>query len=323
MKKLRLLGISFMIIMLGGLVFAFYNLQNISDWLRLKDYTPSTNVVALADNTTMNSLGTKLFYVSYPEVIDKNNFYNYCHIEEFSIILGCYLTGEQRIYILNVTDERLNGIKEVTAAHEMLHVAYARLSNQEKERIDKLLLDTYDTITDSRLIETIENYRKADPSVVTNELHSILGSEVRSLPSELEDYYKQYFTNRSKVVSYSERYEQAFIDRRDAIRDYDNQLSEMKTQIDALSNTLSTESQELNNLKQQLNTLRETDIPAYNSAVPDFNNRVAEYNNQSDHLATLIVSYNELVNKRNSVASEEAELIQAINSKDVLPERSN
>ena len=34
-------------------------------------------------------------------------------------VLGCYANRE--ISIFNVTDQRLDGIREVTAAHEMLH----------------------------------------------------------------------------------------------------------------------------------------------------------------------------------------------------------
>ena len=36
-------------------------------------------------------------------------------------------------YIYNVNDERLNGLKEVTAAHEMLHAAYERLPESDKK----------------------------------------------------------------------------------------------------------------------------------------------------------------------------------------------
>ncbi len=46
-------------------------------------------------------------------------------------ILGCYNPSSRDIYIYNVTNSELDGVKEVTAAHEMLHAAWERLSESE------------------------------------------------------------------------------------------------------------------------------------------------------------------------------------------------
>src|SRR5690606_3442881 len=108
------------------------------------------------------------------------------------IVLGCFVEG-QGIYLYNVSDERLDGVKEVTAAHEVLHAGYSRLSSRDKARINHLLDQAFQANNDERIKETVETYRKRDPSIVSNELHSILATEARELPSELEEHYRRYF----------------------------------------------------------------------------------------------------------------------------------
>lgn len=47
----------------------------------------------------------------------------------------------------------------------------------------------YEKLDNTRIKNVIGLYRKANANV-SNELHSILGTEVRNLPSDLEAYYK-------------------------------------------------------------------------------------------------------------------------------------
>ena len=103
------------------------NRQAVVDWWRLSQYKPSAAVKQLADNDTMIGRGRDLFYISDPQIQDSAAFNKACKNEgEKTIVLGCYKL--QDIYLYNVTDARFNGVKEVTAAHEMLHAAYERLS---------------------------------------------------------------------------------------------------------------------------------------------------------------------------------------------------
>ena len=169
----------------------------------------------------MNSSSRRLFYVYHPELDDREAFRSHCGHEQ-TIVLGCFVEPEG-IYIYDVTDQRLAGIEEVTAAHEMLHAAYSRLSTKERQRIDKLTASTFAALTDERIKQTIENYRSRDPGVVPNELHSILGTGVSELPKELETYYKRYFTDRSAVVTLSRTYEANFTDRQKQVEAYDAQ----------------------------------------------------------------------------------------------------
>jgi hypothetical protein len=165
----------------------------------------------------------RLFYVYRPVLEDKGSFNQHCSNSEQTIVLGCYIE-HQGIYLYNISDQRLNGVIEVTAAHEMLHGAYDRLSDKERQRIDGLTAGVAASLTDERIKSTVENYRKKDPSVVPNELHSILATEVRNLPPDLEAYYGRYFTNRKAIVDLADQYKQAFTEREDHVKSIDAQL---------------------------------------------------------------------------------------------------
>lgn len=291
----------------------------IFDWVRLRGYNPPVEVVKLADNTTMNLRMRQLFYVYHPSLEDKPTFNAHCRDSEQTIVLGCYING-RGIYLLDVTDDRLAGIEEVTAAHESLHAAYTRLSGKDRANVDRMVQGAFDSLGDQRVKDTIELYRKKDPNVVLNELHSILGTEVRTLPTALEEYYRRYFEDRLKVVGYSEQYEQAFTARKNQIKDYDAQLEALKQQIDVLQKSLVAAERDLARLRSSMNSLRSGNTAAYNAAVPGYNQKVASYNAMIDQLSSLVNQYNEIVPKRNAIASEEEELVKAIDSREIVPE---
>ena len=155
----------------------FWQRQNILDAWALRGYEPSVKITALATNAGMSDKGRKIFYVTHPEVQDKAAFYKSCEEGETSVVLGCYKPRDG-IYLLRVDDARLAGVEEVTAAHEMLHAAYARLSFSEKKRLTNLINDTYNNLTDPTIDAKVKLYKESGADV-TNELHSILGSTSR------------------------------------------------------------------------------------------------------------------------------------------------
>lgn len=319
MSTRRVVSLSTSLLLVLVFVGAMFFHQDIQDYLRLRGYTPPAEVVRLADETTMNAGTRRLFYVQHPLLADKATFNNFCRENEHTIVLGCYIHG-RGIFLLDVTDERISGVEEVTAAHELLHAAYERLNRADKSRINKLLEETYDKLDNERVRQTIELYRKQDPSIVTNELHSILATEVRELPAELEEYYRRYFTDRGAIVSFSEQYEQAFIERRNAIRTYDDQLTGLKQRIDTLQTQLQQAEDDLRTQRNQMNQQRSSgQIAAYNAQVPVYNQKVRDFNSDVEELESLVAQYNDIVHKRNDIAAEEADLVEAIDSRTVVP----
>lgn len=311
-KEIRSAAVTSLIIIGSGL--GIWKRQAIIDWWRLRGYDPPARIVELANNTTMNSSSRRLFYVFHPALEDKETFNTHCDIAEETIIMGCYVNN-RGIYLYNVQDPRLAGIHEVTAAHEMLHAAYDRLSSSERERIDGQLTDFFDTITDERLIETVESYRKRDPTIVLNELHSILGTEVRNLPAELETYYKRYFDNRLNVVEYSEGYERVFTEIKNQLDLYQTEMNKLKPQIETNQAKLKTMNQEIQSDRSRLDgMLASGNTAGYNAAVPGFNAKVRSYNNLVASTKALIDRFNHLVQEYNKLAAKQHDLIESLDS---------
>lgn len=314
----RIISSTISVALLAGIGVALWQRDALFDMWRLRNYTAPAQIVKLADATTMNPSTRRLFYVYRPSLEDKRAFNSHCSKAEQTIVLGCYIEHDG-IYLYNVPDKRLSGVVEVTAAHELLHAGYDRLSSSERKRIDKLTADFAATITDERIKETIENYRKKDPSIVPNELHSILGTEVRNLTPELEGYYSRYFSNRAAIVDFADAYRQEFTRREQEVADIDKRLASLKQQIDSLNSSLETQQA---NLKSQFDAMqadkRNRNIEAYNQAVPIYNQAVGAFNMAVNRQKQLVGEYNSLVEQRNNLAIEENELIKALDSRSTI-----
>lgn len=294
------------------------NFQGILDWFKLRNYQPSARIVELADNTTLTDGTRRMFYINHPELNDKPNFRQNCgDTGEQTIVLGCFI-NHKGIYLLNVTDSRLNGVVEVTAAHEILHAQYVRLSENERTKVDKMTADAFAQIKDERIKKTIEDYRAKDASVVPNELHSILATEVRDLSPELEKYYSRYFKDRKKIVSYSEQYEQEFIDIEAKAESYDAQLSELKQKIESNKRQLESLSDQIEAEQKRLDSLRASgNIEQYNSRVPEYNNLVNRYNSLVNQTKQSINIYNELLEERNDLSIQLQQLYEVIDANSI------
>lgn len=314
MKFARISGAIVSALVLIGSIYGIFHRQQILDFFALRTYTPSQRITGLADDTTMSDKTRRVFYVNKPELDAKADFRNKCPTTEQSIVLGCYVQNHG-IYLLDVTDERLSGVIQVTAAHEVLHAQYDRLSKSERERVDKLTADFFAGLQDERIRKTVEQYRSKDPSIVPNELHSILGTEVRDLPQELEAYYSQYFNDRSKIVAFSEKYEKTFVDLTNQVESYDKQLKTLKETIESNQHEIEGLNKDIELQKKRLDDLLDSGrTQEYNSSVPAFNAQVASYNSLVRQTRAQVNEYNSIVEKRNAIATAEQELMEAINS---------
>lgn len=311
-----------LVVLLAAIGIAWVYRQNLSDWYRLRGYTPNAAITSLADQTTMTPEGRRIFYTTHPEISGKDNFNAQCRqgtAGEYSIVLGCYVSNGKlygNMYLYDVQDERLAGVKQVTAAHEMLHAAYDRLSTSERQTIDAQLMEVYKNLPDGRIKETIAQYEAADPSSVPSELHSILGTELRDLPAGLEAYYKRYFANRLVIVAFSEDYEEEFTNRQQQVAQYDNQLAGLKATIDRNQADADRQYQSLQQARAALDRYEAAgDISAFNANVSSYNQQVARYNALAQQLRNDIDEYNRIVVVRNNIASEFQELTNAIDSR--------
>ncbi len=303
------------VVVIGLSLFIVFRQDQVIDWWLLRDYEPTSSIEQLANDTTMTELARRYFYVYDPQLLNTDTFRQRCTIAEKSIVLGCYIS-RAGIYIFDVDDEQLSGVRQVTAAHEMLHVAYERLSSSERERIDQLNLAFFNQLDDERIQETIEAYRQRDSAVVLNELHSILATEVRQLTPELEDYYAQYFDDRLQIVDLSDQYASVFEKARQRVDQLDARLKQEQASIESLQVEMEARAGQLEQEREQLNRLLEQEnISAYNNGIASFNQGVVTYNQEVARLGDMIDAYNELVSERNAAALAHESLIDSIDSR--------
>lgn len=308
------LAVLILLIAIGGLLAWQHNY--VTDWFVLHDYRPSTPVRQLAQDDTMTAYAKRLFYVNKPQIDSKAAFNAHCSNGNDQVtVLGCFTGNRNGIYVYNVTDPRLAGIEQVTAAHEMLHQAYERLSASEQANVNALLM-TYDkTITDPALKAKIKEYQKIEPHNVADEMHSVFGTEVDNLPPQLEKYYSQYFTDRRKITRYHDQYEAVFTQRQQQISSYDSQINSLNSQIASGKAAIASDELSLQNERTQMNEYTQTgQISTYNSMVPGFNSLVNSYTALTNKTNSLISQYNSLIVARNAIATQEQQLEQAINS---------
>jgi uncharacterized protein YaaR (DUF327 family) len=289
----------------------------IQDDIKLYNYHPDAVVRALASQTTMTPFGRHLFYVNHPQIRESASFNISCQAHsEKTIGLGCYHNNQAGIFLYHVTDSRLDGVEQVTAAHEMLHAAYDRLNAADKKQVNGWLMDYYQNgLQDQRIKDTIAAYKQSEPTEVVNEMHSVFGTEATKLPPQLENYYKRYFTDRNIVLAEGQRYQQEFTSRENAVAQDDSSLKSYKQQIDTNNSRLAAMQAEIKQKQSKLDQERNSsDIAAYNAGVPDFNAEIDSYNSLAAATSQLINEYNDLVKVRNSLAGEVNQLAQAISS---------
>ena len=226
--------------------------QYVVDAIQYYQYTPTDSVKQVADEAGLTEDARFTFYATRPAVESSNAFNQHCQRREAnSPILGCY--AGNRIYIYDVADERLTGIKTVTAAHELLHAEYERLPDTEKRRIEGLLQKVYESGTNEKLEERMAYYEKTEPGQALNELHSIIGTEFDSIGPELEKYYARFFKDRSALVR-------------------------LHNQVESQFETLSEEANQLVSQIERLAVTINTDTKTYNESIAALNDDVAAFN---------------------------------------------
>lgn len=304
-------------LLVGGCGFVWMQQEAIGDWFALRRYDPPNIVQALAHDTTMTSRARDLFYVNHPSIEDRDAFNKHCTNErEQTVVLGCYLGNRHGIYLFNVQTAELHGVQQVTAAHEMLHQAYDRLSVSEQKHINGLLESFAKTLTDQTLLDQIAAYKQSEPDAVPNEMHSLFGTQVGTLPPELEAYYRRYFTNRAKIVTFYDSYQAAFNTRKAQIKAYDTEIATQKATISKFEGSLEAQLTSLDAERVRLDSLQNSgDITAYNRAVPGYNQLVDVYNDDLAVLRGKVAAYNQLVKQRNAIALQEQQLQQDLSSK--------
>jgi hypothetical protein len=170
---------------------SWVNRVAVGDWVFFLSYHPSPEAVQVASDAGLSAYGRKLFYRTDPQFESRAQVEAACSIEQ----LGC-IDEKGRVYILDDTGKHDQAI--VTAAHEMLHLAYRRLPQADKDALAAdidlaVAANAENGIQDELAGEKTDDGRR-------DEAHSLLGTEYKDLPASLDRYYSRYFSDRSKVL---------------------------------------------------------------------------------------------------------------------------
>jgi len=268
------------------------NRQFAMDQISVWSYTPSSSVQTINERVDFTANGKFNFYATQPQVDGSEQFNQDCPRQEVgNPILGCY-TGEHRIFIYDVENAQLDGIEEVTAAHEMLHAVWERMGSKEQARIGALIRTEYQKhLNDTDLTERMEYYQRTEPGQFLNELHSILATETRTLSPELETYYGTYFNDRQKVVDLHDTYDTVF--------------KNLKSQSDALYAELTT----LGASIETRTTTYNADVARLSTDIESFNRRAnsgdfSSINQFNQQRAELIARSNQIDSDRAAISGD-------------------
>ncbi len=307
----------FSVAILGLGLYFWSNFQYFVDLYNYQTYDPSVEVASITKNSRLTEDGKFAFYSAQPAIDGTRAFNVKCdRKEENTAILGCYTAN--KIYIFAVTDKRLDGIREVTAVHEMLHVIYQRISVDDRAKLQVLLdAEAKKLEKDKDFAERMAFYARTEPGERYNELHSIIGTEVSSVSSELENYYAKYF-DRKHITGLYKEYKSEF-------KKLETQAGEMKAQIDALSGKIDKAKEKYASDIKSL----DRDIVVFNSQAESgtftsqsqFDSeraslvaRADQIKQQQASINLLVKQYNDLIKQHNDIITESNKLYQSIDS---------
>lgn len=219
-------------------VFVVTNRQHLEDLYAASQYSASPAMQEVIDRVGFTSDAETIFRASTPSLEAATTFSAQCAAvihQESDQVIGCY-TGSA-IHLFEITDDRLDGMVEVTAAHEMLHAAYRRLPASEKRALAIELQAEYERLSkeDPSLVARMAVYDHLNEADFTNELHSVLGTEVTELSPSLEKYYARYFSDRGMLQQRFARYDSYF-------KELESQRTALRDQLTALGSSIESRS---------------------------------------------------------------------------------
>ena len=306
-----------MLLILIGII-VWLNHQALIDTFTVWRYTPSAQVAEITNKIPFTDNGKFTFFAARPSVLASDEFNSKCdRKEQNTAILGCYV-GDT-IYVFNVSDQRLEGIKEVTAAHEMLHAAYYRLSPGEKQRINELVAVEFEELKNNpTYMERMEFYARTEPGERDNELHSIIATEIANIGQELENYYSRYFTDRQAIVDVYQSYNSTFTSLAAAADQLSEQLDQLNKEIEFASKRYNEDVEQLNADIESFNQrARNGDFASqaqFNDERQSLVTRADQVSNSRQNINELIAEYNRLRDEYNDTVTQSNNLYKSIDS---------
>ena len=232
----RWVGFTVFLLVVALVAFVMMHRQELKDRFAAIGFEVSPQVADLSESLQLTDAGLRIFTATHPTIDGSQHFNEQCaevdHSEQ-GHVLGCY--AGDRIHLFDVTDERVSGIVEVTAAHELLHAVWARMGEGDRTLMTAKLREVYDDLVPSHpeLAERMSVYEHLSDTAFANELHSVFGTEVRELTPWLEDHYAQWFEQRSDLIDGFDTYHTVFQELQQQADHLQSEMTALRADVEA------------------------------------------------------------------------------------------
>lgn len=316
MRKSTLFGIiiAVLAVIVGAEAFVYFGGP---DYFKASAYTPSSEMSDIMSKLDLTDYGTRVIKAVNPSLDSKDKFNSSCGAHDANIyVLGCYLTAKDEVHLYDIESNELDGVKESTAAHELLHAVWNRLPVWDRRNLEAELKDAYDKLPNSSDIKTSMSLYSDDNFY--DELHSRLGTEMKALPEGLEKHYATIFKNQDEIVSYYDKYNGTFKELESKLSALQVKIKSEKTDIEEESNNLEKESSELNAKIDDYNKrISSGNYTSESAAKTEGDNLKTESENLGknfDALNEKIKAHNDLIDEYNNSVVRSNELMDEMNS---------
>jgi uncharacterized protein with NRDE domain len=322
MKKVKLklfLGTIGIFLLLASFAVLVYSGPLIKDYVLAYGYRESVDVSKAAEPLSLTNYSVRLLKASNTQIFDAEQFNISCanfEAKETNRLLGCYL--DQRIYVYNITNPELENSEDVTLAHELLHAGWDRMSAKQKLSLKNALEKQISSGISPATEKAISVYKQKGVSGddLTNEIHSILGTDEPNLSPELEAHYQKFFKRRADIVNLSLGVNKVFEDVETEINSYQQSLNLLAAQIDDVQADIKLSNSEYRRLTGVADSkLNAGDYDGYNAMVGPINNLVAGAQELDAKQQQLISNYNLKVAKFNKLVEKYNLLDKSLDSK--------
>ena len=161
-------------------------------------------------------------------------------------------------------------------------------------------------------------YARTEPGERENELHSVIGTEVKEVSGELEEYYKRFFSDRSRVVALHHQYESIFRELQARADTLVGQLTALGDEIEAETVAYNKDVTRLNQDVQSFNSRAESGGFSSEEEFDATRRSLVERANQLDvaraSINGKVVSYDALREELQQIASQSEALNKSIDS---------
>ena len=314
LRKLSLIKWLLLAGILAAAVILVLNRDKVYDYYRGLIYKPSSEMVKIRDSLGLTTEGEFVFNASQPVLSERDEFNANCREDDAeTAILGCY--AMENIYVYNIEDEQLKGIRELTAAHELLHAVFARMNDNEKDAL-RGDLQTVLKNNGEILQEDLSIYSTEEQF---EELYVRAGTEVKKLPDNLEKHYAKVFKDQDKVVSFYDSYIAVFRRLKAELKALESELDELNSRIDSMTLEYETRARQYSTDVDQFNVCADT-AGCFGSQWEFDTRRNVLVNEQValdamyDEITNLVNEYNDKVKVYNNDVIETNRLNDKINS---------